>query len=164
MVITYKNIAKLRFPVYLLKSGNWDYADGLLFLEGKLLDDKNMPGDTLGIRRAQTPQRGQEGLKKAIVSPNGLLKQSTKYFIDTNGMPFIYEKTVFCKLKYFKITKIDRKDVASIIWVKGCKFPFTVPRPPEVGMTWAGILHLHGLPWMLYEYSDEKLKDSRRKV
>ena len=37
-------------------------------------------------------------------------------------------------------------------------------KPPAAGMEWAGILHLHGLPWMLYEYSDTKLKDTRRKV
>ena len=63
-----------------------------------------------------------------------------------------------------KIKKVERKSYATLIWVKGHNAPFTVPRPPEDGNTWAGVLHLYGIPWMLYEYSDEKLKDTRRKV
>ena len=93
-----------------------------------------------------------------------ILKQSLKTFIDSNGTPFIYEKTLLCKLKYYKIRKVEQKDVASLIWCKDIKHPFTVPRPPEQGMTWAGVLHFHGLPWILYEYSEEKKKDTRRKV
>ena len=57
MVIQYKSINKVRFPVYAMKSDDWHITDGLLFLEGKILDDRNMPGDTLGIRRLQTPHK-----------------------------------------------------------------------------------------------------------
>ncbi len=92
------------------------------------------------------------------------MKQSTPYFVDNKGVPFIYEKTVYAALKYMKIRKVERKKIATLIWVKGHNAPFTVPRPPEDGKSWAGILHLHGLPWMLYEYADEQLKDTRRKV
>jgi hypothetical protein len=67
-------------------------------------------------------------------------------------------------MKYLEITEVVPKGGATIIRVKGIKHPFTVPRPPDSSMKWAGILHLHGLPWMLYEYSDTKLKDTRRKV
>jgi len=164
MVIGYKNIHKLVFPVFLLDSGNWDTADGLLYLNGLLLDDKNQAGKTLGARRVQTPHSSLYDLKKMVASPNGLLKQSTKYFIDNAGRPFIYEKTRMLPLKYLKINKVVRKDTAALIWVKGHNAPFTVPRPPEVGYTWAGILHIRNLPWMLYEYSEKKLKDTRRKV
>ena len=76
----------------------------------------------------------------------------------------MYMKTKFFDLKYLKITEVIRKDTASLIRVKGCRTPFTVPRPPSHGMQWAGILHLQGLPWMLYEYSEEKLKDTKKKV
>jgi len=164
MVIGYKNLHKLVFPVFLLDSGNWDASDGLLYLNGLLLDDKNQSGKTLGARRVQTPHGGLYELKKMVSSPNGLLKQSTKYFIDNAGRPFIYEKSLMLPLKYLKINKVVRKDTAALIWVKGHNAPFTVPRPPEVGYTWAGVLHLRRIPWMLYEYSEKKLKDTRRKV
>ena len=90
--------------------------------------------------------------------------KEVRVFIDSNGMPFIYEKTKLLKLSYLPIKKVIQKDVASLLHVKGSKSPFTIPRPPEQGMTWAGILHLNGFPWMLYEYSDKKLKDTHRKV
>ena len=164
MVITYKNLPKLTFPCFLLDSGNWDMADGLLFIDGELLDDKNQSGKTLGARRVQTPHKNLHILKRMVSNRTGLVKQRTKYFIDNAGHPFIYEKTLMLPLKYLKINKVVKKDTAALIWVKGHNFPFTVPRPTETGYTWAGLLHVKGLPWMLYEYSEKKLKDTRRKV
>ena len=79
-------------------------------------------------------------------------------------MPFIYEKTQFCKLKYYKIRRVEHREVASLLWVHKVTIPFTIPRPPYEGRSWAGILHQGDAPWMLYEYAEEKLKDTRRKV
>jgi len=164
MAITYKSIGRIQFPVFMLGAGDWELHDGLLFLGDKIVDDQNMYGETIGIRRAQTPHKNLYTLKKMITSYNGILKQKTKYFIDSSGRPFAYEKTVFATLKYIKIKTVEQKGIASLVWVRGHNAPFTVPRPPEVGYTWAGILHLHGLPWVLYEYSQEKLKDRKKKV
>lgn len=164
MVITYSKVNKIKFPVYVIPSGNWEKTDGLLFLEGELVDDKNMPGATLGIRRMQTPYKNLMRLSKQLNSHIGILKQKTKTFIDSNGTPFIYEKTKVCRLSYYKIKRIDRKEVATVLWIENIPAPFTVPRPPEDGMLWAGILSFHGLPWILYEYSEVKKPDTRRKV
>ena len=164
MVIGFRSIPKITFPVFLLDSENWEEYDGILFLDNKVLDDRNQEGKTLGARRMQTPHKNLQELKYMVEYPNGLLKQRTKYFIDNSGRPFIYEKTTMLPLKYLKISKVELKDTATLIRVKGHNAPFTVPRPPEVGFTWAGILHVQGLPWMLYEYSETKLKDTRRKV
>ena len=164
MVIGFRSIPKITFPVFLLDSENWEEYDGILFLDNKVLDDRNQEGKTLGARRMQTPHKNLQELKYMVEYPNGLLKQRTKYFIDNSGRPFIYEKTTMLPLKYLKISKVELKDTATLIRVKGYNAPFTVPRPPEVGFTWAGILHVQGLPWMLYEYSETKLKDTRRKV
>ena len=111
-----------------------------------------------------TPHKKQYHLKEMVTTANGLMKQKTKYFIDNSGRPFIYEKIEFAKLKYLKIKKIDYKTKACLLWVHGCSFPFTIPRPPEPGYTWAGILHIRDNPWLLYEYAKEKLKDTRRKI
>jgi hypothetical protein len=164
VVISFRSIKKIEWPVYALPSSNWELADGLLFLDGQLLDDKNVKERTLGLRRLKTPLQGLMPLRKQIDTITALLKQSTNCFIDSLGRPFIYEKTTMCELKYYEILRVDRKDTASLLWVKGVSFPFTIPRPPEDGMLWAGVLHFHGLPWILYEYAETKLKDTRRKV
>lgn len=164
MVIQYKNINKVRFPVYAMTSDDWHITDGLLFLEGKILDDRNMPGDTLGIRRLQTPHKTLVRLAHQIDDMRGLLKSNQKTFIDTNGIPFIYEKTEFCKLKYYKIKSILKKESCSLLYLYGVKNPFRVPRPPASEIQYAGVLHYGNLPWILYEYSEERQKDTRRKV
>lgn len=164
MVIQYKNINKVRFPVYEMPSGNWSRQDGLLFLDSYIVDDKNMPGDTLGIRRIQTPHKNLCTLNKQLDNFRALIKSNSKYFIDTNGAPFIYEKTEFCKLKYYKIKSVRQKSSASLLYLWGVKNPFVIPRPPATEMQYAGVLHYGSLPWVLYEYSEEQLKDTRRKV
>lgn len=164
MVLNYKQVERyIKFPVYSLPSGEWELADGLFFVDGELYDDKNMKGETLGIRRLQSPHRIAR-LNRSLYNLISLVKQNNKYFIDSNGVAFIYEKTIYCQLKYYKIRRVDRKDVASVLWLKGVSSPFQILRPPEPGMEWAGILHFGKLPWKLYEYSENKLFDTRRKV
>jgi hypothetical protein len=164
VVISYRSIKSVSFPVFMIPSSNWQLTDGLLFIDEKLVDDRNMPGETLGRRRIQTHYKELLVLKKALWNLTGILKQSSNTFIDSLGKTFIYEKTIMCPLKYFKIEEVILKETASLIRVKGLPKPFTVPRPPASGMQWVGILHYRGLPWLLYEYSEEKLKDTRRKV
>ncbi len=164
MVIQYKNVNKLRFPVYILPSGNWERQDGLLFLDGAIVDDKNMRGDTLGLRRLQTPHKNLYALKHQVDDFRGVIKSNEKQFIDTNGIPFIYEKTEFCKLKYYRIKSIVQKDTVSLLKLHGVKQPFVIPRPPASDMRYAGVLHYGTLPWVLYEYSEDRREDTRRKV
>ena len=164
MIVTYKTLDRIEFPVFILPSSNWDLTDGLLYLDGELVDDRNMSGKTLGQRRLQTPHKGLLPLKKSVNSLVGILKQYPYYFIDSKGVPFIYQKTVMLQLKYRKIRKIERKTTASLIWIDNWKFPFTIPRPPAPEMLWAGLLFMKGLPWIIYEYSETDKKSTRRKV
>ena len=165
MVINYKKFSEVKFPVYILPSSNWEEIDGLLYVDNKLVDDKNMAGKTIGMRRLQTPMKNILPLKRSISSSLGIIKQDrVNTFIDTEGTPFIYEKTTWSSLKYYKIRKIERKNSASVLWLKGINFPFKIPRPPVNDLQWAGVLHIAGLPWMLYEYSAVKHSDTRRKV
>lgn len=164
MIVTYKNIRRIQFPVFILSSSNWEERDGLLYLDNRIIDDRNMEGETIGKRRMQTPMQNLMPIKGSINSLVGIVKQSHKTFIDTKGLPFIYEKTKSCPLRYYRIKRIERKQTASVLWLKGISFPFKVPRPPTMDLQWAGLLHLGNRPWLLYEYSQEKLADTRRKV
>lgn len=164
MVIQYKSINKIKFPVYELPSSNWERLDGLLFLDKQVVDDMNQRGDTLGARRLQTPHKNLLPLKSQIDTFRGILKSDHKYFIDTNGFCFIYEKTEFCKLKYFKIKDIVQRETCSLLKLDGVKNPFVIPRPPAMDIGYAGVILWNNLPWVLYDYAEEKLKDTRRKV
>ena len=74
MVITYKTLHKVKFPVFLLYSGEWERADGLLFVEGKVVDDTNMIGSTMGIRRLQTSYPDLYKLKQSNTKPQWYTK------------------------------------------------------------------------------------------
>tara|TARA_A100001015_G_C14849638_1_gene655923 strand:+ start:442 stop:936 length:495 start_codon:yes stop_codon:yes gene_type:complete len=164
MVITYKSSNKIVFPVYLLPSNNWSVSDNIVTVDNQIVDDKNMSGETLGIRRLQTPFKSLLPLKLSVDTLVGIFKQKSKNFIDSKGMCFIYEKTIFSKLKYHKITKIDKKIHNSLLFIKEINTPFIIPRPPTQNLKYVGILYLDKFPWMPYNYSETCLKDTRRKI
>lgn len=123
-----------------------------------------MPGGSLGLRRIQTPHKNLLPLRRSVLNLTGIIKQRTSIFIDSKGTPFIYEKTLWCRLKYYKIRKVEKKGIASILWLHGVSSPTVIPRPPHTDMKWAGMLLLNELPWLLYQYSEEKQNNSKRKV
>tara|TARA_R110000764_G_C10935620_1_gene375561 strand:- start:470 stop:964 length:495 start_codon:yes stop_codon:yes gene_type:complete len=164
VVITLKGVRNVEFPVYILPHDDWSFSDGLMFMDGRVVDDRNMKGDTLGVRRLQTSYPAMFPLKRQIDSFNGLLKQNQKTFIDSKGRPFIYEKSTWCTLQYSRIKKKELRDEYCLLWLENTSTPFSVPRPPEANMAFAGVLYLSGLPWILYEYSDSRKKKTRRKV
>lgn len=164
LLVTYRQISQIKFPIFKLPSSNWYRSDGLLFLDGSILDDKNQTGATLGARRLQTPHENLHPLRNMLATHRGLLKEGHTCYIDSSGRPFIYQKTQYCSVKYLEIKKVELKETACLLWLKGAKQPFTTPRPPSPEMKWAGVLHLRNLPWMLYDYSEEYQESKRRKV
>lgn len=164
MVISYNSIHKIKFPVYILPSNNWHSADGLLYVDNQLVDDRNVPEASLGMRRLKTPFKNLLPLKKSVKDLVGILKQPTNAFIDYYGTPFLYEKTKMVSVKYLRIKKITKKGSVSVLHLHGLKTTFIIPRPPPEDMHWTGVLYLQGYPWRLYEYSPTCKPQARRKV
>ena len=158
-------IADLTFPLFILpEDADIEEIDGILFADGKCLDDKNSLGSTLGRRRLQTSYPNIFPLQKAVHDIPALLKSSAKRFINEQGQVFSYEKSRMVPLKYHLIKKVQTKNHASLVWIEDINFPFEVPRPPEGGMTWAGILYENTHPWLLYEFAEQQKKDTKRKI
>lgn len=154
----------MTFPLYPLPNSNWYVQDKVVFLDGRVVDERNMPGETLGIRRLQCGRSDLLPLKKAVTSLYDLLHCKHKAFIDSKGKLFEYEKTMSSKLKCYQIQRIDRKEVASVLWLHGVTHPFTIPRPPAGSPGWARVLHLGPSPWLLYDYVSSPTKDTYRRV
>lgn len=163
MILTYRNIESIVFPIYKLPSDNIMEIDGLVFLEDGILDDKNMPGKSLGMRRLQTPRKDELfKLKKGVNSIEGLL--SYNYWIDSSGRIFIYKKTKSCDLKYYLIKKVERKETASVVWFYNLQIPFEIRRPPPRSAAYARILFFSGTPWLIYAFTETSGKDTKRMV
>jgi hypothetical protein len=73
-------------------------------------------------------------------------------------------KTKYSKLKHLRIIKVELKDTGSLVWLSGVSFPFALPRPPPHGAAYARVLYLNERPWLIYEFTREIGKDTRRMV
>ena len=153
-----------KFPLYVVHTDEVMEADGILWIEDQVLDDKNMSGETLGKRRLQTPMKSLYPLRYMINDEIELIKHQGKFFIDSKGEFIIYEKTEKVQLRYHKILKVERLRGRSIIKVKDIPFPFDVLRPTSSEEKWAGVLYRKGIPWKLYETVKERKNNTWRKI
>jgi len=153
----------IKFPAYVL-SEEPEEIDGVLIIADQVVDDRNMSGETLGIRRLQSPMKSIYPLRYMVDDEVGMMKHRGKHFIDTNGVYWYNEKTKTATLKYHKIRKVEKKDIAAVVWLKDVPFPFVEARPPQDEYSWAGLLYKSGIPWKIWEYCEEKKKDTWRKI
>ena len=93
-----------------------------------------------------------------------MIKHRGKFYVDSNGKFFAYEKSKKATLKYHKINKIESKDVMTLIWIAGIPFPFEIARPPLPTDRYAGILYINNRPSFIYEITDTKKKNTWRKI
>jgi len=162
-VLNYKQVLRnIAFPVYILASEEVSYEDGLLFLNGKIIDDKNQAGDTIGKRRLTTPHK-VGSLGKTCFDYIEMLDSKSTKFIDSNGRAFIYEKTKLLPVVSFRITKKLARDTYTVLFLKGVNCPYVLPRYPRTEQ-WGQVLMYDNLPWKLYSLSEEKVETFRRKI
>ena len=162
-VLNYKQVLRnVAFPVYIIASEEVVYEDGLLFLNGKVIDDRNQVGDTIGKRRLTTPHRVASIGKICFDYIEMLDSKSTK-FIDSKGTAFIYEKTKMLQVVSYRISKKIAKDTYTVLFLKGVNCPYTLPRYPH-SEEWAQVMMYDNLPWKLYSLSEERVETFRRKI
>jgi hypothetical protein len=161
--LEFKHIQSIEFPVFRLNTDEIREEDGLLLLNERVLDDKNQQGKTLGVRRLQTPHKTHT-LSRGYMDFCSMLKSSGKYFIDNKGMAFEYVKTQFATVKYHRILSYKGKTFGCLLHCKDCDNTILVSAPPPHWSYYAGILYIGKYPWRLYEYSDEKKSNTRRKI
>ena len=157
-------IEEIIFPIYVIGTEEIKEQDGILFADNKVVDDKNMSGDTLGVRRLQTSLPNLYPLKYMLEAMPNLMRHRGYNYIDNEGNLFSYTKSKFFQMKYHKILAVDKKDSASLLWLEDINFPIEVPRPPAIEYRWAAIIYRNNLPWFFYEYSTEQKKDTKRKI
>ena len=169
MIRRWDTLKHVKFPVYELPRDTLiEYVDGLTLANNKILDDKNMPGITIGTRRLQTHTALQDlhPIRRQITTPVGLFGQSgdTQY-IDTDGKVFTYSKTRIVKVVSKKITKITRKEgIGTVMYLQGIKTPFVLKRPPHPAAAWADVIYLGTFPWLVNGFSVNRKRNYRLKI
>ena len=152
----------IKFPIYELPSEDIYSSDGLLFLNGKVLDDRNQSGKTLGERRLLTPHQ------KALLSKShptfiDLVQSRHALFIDSSGVPFRYDRNKMCTVESRKIKKKVSRGTYTVIYVDKVNNIYSMSRYPAAE-EWAQVLYLDKRPWLLYGVSESELKTFRRVI
>jgi hypothetical protein len=161
--ITWKNIRNVNFPVYKLGTDDLHYYNGILFAEGKVIDDRNMSYETIGKRRLSIKEELYP-LRYVAFNYIDLINAGYRHFIDNRGRAFSYRKSKYCTVKSLKVEKIKYKDEYSTVVLKGCSNEFKVWRPPQDGLTWAGVIYIDKFPWEIIEYTESKKKSYKRMI
>lgn len=160
--LEYKKVLRtVKFPVYIISSDEVTYEDGLLCANGRVLDDRNQEGGTLGQRRLKTPHKVARLGKTCFTFIEMLDSKRTK-FIDTKGKVFEYKKTKMLTVKSFKISKKISRDTYTLLRLNGVNSGFPVPRYPNE--EWAQVLIYNNVPWRLYSLSYDFVENFRRKI
>ena len=161
--LNFKQINRaVKFPVYEIPSEDLYSSDGLLFLNGKVLDDKNQSGKTLGERRLKTSHT-KAPLIKSYHSFIDLVKSTHTLFIDSRGVPFRYERTKACTVESCKIKKKISRQSYTVLYVEKVNNLFSMSRYPAAE-EWAQVLYLDKMPWLLYGVSEIQLKSFRKTI
>ena len=134
----------------------------------RLVDDRNLPFNSLAMRRLAAKQNGAKmfKIKTAIFFLGDLVKiaKPNMWFIDINGKLFNYNKTTRVRLKFYKIKlNIPISTGGSIIEVEGIATRFKSLFSPDRDKRYAGILH-DKKSLILYGFYTEKHTDTWRKV
>lgn len=166
MYKSFKDINSITFPVYNLPDHNYYTKDKVVFYaDGTVIDDKNMPGETLGIRRLQCGRSDLFNIgRRCNPDFKSLLNSKNRIFIDNKGIIFEYVKEKNYPLVYHLISRVELRETHSVIVLKNLTLRFCVPRPPAQNINWARILYNGPFPWIIYDFKESKGTDSFRRA
>ena len=151
---------------YFLRSTDTEYSDAEYKL--LILDDRNIPGDTLAKRRLQLLAKAVPlfALTRAIFFLGDLIKlaKARVWFIDANGVVFNLKKTKSVPLVFKRITKvINIPTGGAIIEVEGMSTRFKTLFAPKLEQKYAGVL-VNGMSHILYGLYEQKFSNTRRSI
>lgn len=172
-------LSDIAFPVYKLSHHKPFEMDGVVFFinkyekDGKeittIVDDKNVPGETLAVRRLSLlkDKAPLHKLRVSIFFLADLIKLAKNgiWFIDSRGRPFQYKKSKFVDLLFIKIKEVYAIPTGgSILLLEGLEQRFKTMYKVTPEFTYAGILALNSKSNILYGIYKDKPKDSKRKI
>ena len=147
-----------------------EYVDeqNVPFVAMQIVDDRNLSGKTLGLRRLQLKSSNEKlhKVKTAIYFLADLVKlaKNTTWFIDSSGCVFNYQKNTRAKLTTRKIKQILPADgLGCVVELDGISTRFKALRRPTEFQSYGRVLHV-GMGFMFYGFCEERKPDSWRMV
>ena len=132
----------------------------------RVVDDANLSGETLGLRRLQMQKEKLFPIRTAIYFLADLVKlaKATTWFIDNSGRIFQYEKNTRAKLQTKKIKQVlPASGLGCVIELEGLSSRFKCMQRPSETQVYARVLKL-GVGFIFYGFCEEVKPDSWRMV
>ena len=166
--------SKVTWPVYQLREHKRTWVEmRVTFIETLfgtfVLDNKNLSGKTLGMRRIQLAKvldkRELYKLKTIYYNISEIVnaKHKVKVYIDSAGEIITRQKQKYVPLLFRKVENIEVIDNKLLCTCKGIHRPILVPYMPRIMPKYLGLLVVKG-DYLIYELTQELRKDTRRKV
>lgn len=159
----------IEFPIYGITNDYrriWEDMN-VLYIETDsgvyTLDNKNVPGDTLGKRRLRINAGKKYIPKKVVYSISQMLHSAHNIFIDNTGSVFRYKKTMAVPLRYHVVDKIVKMEEGCVLLLKGIDYPIQMNCREAHSIKSVGLLH-SSIGYILYEYSESVKNNSWRKI
>lgn len=162
--MTFDDLHKIVFPVYVLHTDEVEEQDGLLFCDTQIVDDKNVKGTTIGQRRLRTPHKSLYPLKFMLNDFRGMILHRGENYVDSEGQYIRYLKTRTGTIKSYEIEDIEQKDLATLIKLKNIRHRFEVKRPPDSTLKFGQVLMINNRPSILWSLSKKQEKNTWRKI
>jgi hypothetical protein len=173
-------LSEIFYPVFLLGANKPQQDSGVVYyyyekeVEGevqallRIVDDKNLPQETLALRRMQLALKEEKlhKISKAIFFLGDLVKiaNGQNWFIDSKGKVFNYKKETRAHLKFYRIAKLMRMNSGGVIVeAEGILTRFKSLYPPQNGEKYVGLLHF-GKSIVLYGFYDQLYDETWRNV
>lgn len=163
-------LKNIKFPVFAVGhyAKLWS-ENNILYLESESgiiykLDNKNLQGSTLGLRRLRIDKKERYRFIGTYFTIAQLIKSGKKLIIDNSGKLIKYIKNKRTPLIYRPITKrklIEGKGI--LIYAKNIPNPFLVSAYIYKDQNYVGLLNIND-GYLLYELSYERKPDTWRKI
>jgi hypothetical protein len=148
MAIYLKNV---KFPVFPLTNNNIFYNEKNKLIcemesgEKKIVDDKSLEGDSLGLRRLKIPKESLYNLRRACFDIGNFLLYTKLYrnFVDSNGILFSYKKSTFVPLYYRKILKYVPYKGGTMLLIERLHCPIWYYRAIDLDKPYAALLYIN---------------------
>tara|TARA_Y100001972_G_scaffold101553_1_gene126519 strand:- start:14 stop:502 length:489 start_codon:yes stop_codon:yes gene_type:complete len=162
--MTFEDLHKIVFPIYVLHTDEVEEQDGLLFCDTQIVDDKNVKGNTIGQRRLKSPHKSLYPLKFMLTDFRSMIMHRGENYVDTEGKYFRYQKTRTGIIKSYEIENIEQKELATMIKLKNVRHRFETKTPPDTKFKFAQVLMIDNRPSVLWSVSIQKEKNTWRKI
>ena len=136
----------------------------------KVIDNMNMPGHSLGVRRLQHLMDNTQIIKRKLFklsrpsySLSDMLHRKINLFIDSSGKIYNHVKTTFVPVETYKLKSFVEFQEGYVLFVHGLHCRFFINRAPNLHEKFVQVLRV-GKGFVMYGFSDKHEKSTRIKI